>query len=49
MEAKLDTTDSDGVSASPFKHGVVGVQEIYSLGKASNSRDVTDCDRKGRL
>lgn len=49
MEAKLDTTDSDGVPASSLKHGVVGVQEIYSPGQASNSGDVTGSDRKGRL
>jgi hypothetical protein len=42
----LHSTDADGVPTPLFKRGVVRVQEMYSPGKASNSGDVTDSDRK---
>ena len=44
-EAKLHSTDVDGVPTPPFKRGVVRVQEVYSPEPSSvdlTSRTVSD-------
>jgi hypothetical protein len=45
-EAKLHSANADGVPAPPLKHGVVGIQGMYSASKVSNSEDVTDSDQE---
>jgi hypothetical protein len=47
-EAKLYSTNADGIPTPPFKRGVVGIQEICSPGETSNSEDVSDSDKKSR-